>query len=126
MGKALSYTWRVAVNVFYVCVVLYVFANINEKSLQIVVAILGLLYVTIRSIAIGQYFTNAPMLIGLVKSIDELKERLGIPRTGTPEEYEAVDAMLRTTTVKTYIDSGFLSLIGLICLFVLFSALQRI
>ena len=123
MGKALSYTWRIVVNVFYVLVVLFVFVNIEAHDTKIIVAVLGLLYVTIRGIAIGQFFANAPMMIGLVKSVDELKERVGIPRTGTLAEYEAVEAIFHTTTVKVYIDSAFLSLIGFICLFVLFSAL---
>ena len=123
LAKAFSYTWRVVVNVFYVLVVLFVFAHIEGRDTKIIVAVLGFLYVTIRGIAIGQFFGYAPMLISLVKSVDELKEAAGIPRVGMPEEYEAVDALLARTRVKTYIDGAFLSLIGLMCLFALFSAL---
>jgi hypothetical protein len=123
MWKALGYTWRIIGNVFYVLVVLFVFAHIAERDIKIVVAVLGLIYVTIRWIALGQFFAYAPMLIGLVKSVDELKEAAGIPRLGTAEEYEEVDAQLKTTKVKAYIDGVFLSVISLICLFALFSAL---
>src|SRR5262249_19218090 len=64
--KALGYVWRVLVNLFYVAIVLYVFDRLQGRhDTSIVVAILGLIYVTIRSIAIGQ----ALGLIGVAKGL---------------------------------------------------------
>ena len=51
---ALGYTWRVLINVLYIAVVLYVLDKLQGRPEAITVAILGLIYVAIRSIAIGQ------------------------------------------------------------------------
>ena len=52
--KWFGYIWRVAVNLFYLVVVAAVLFNLRDPSEKSIISVPGLLYVTIRSIAISQ------------------------------------------------------------------------
>jgi hypothetical protein len=71
---ALGYVWRVLINVFYVAVVLYVFDKLQGRSEAIIMAVLGLIYVTIRSIAISQGMGLANALKVIEADIIRLRE----------------------------------------------------
>jgi hypothetical protein len=124
---AFGYGWRVLVNVFYVAVVLYVFDKLQGRSEAIVtVAVLGLIYVTIRSIAIGQ-------VIALANSLKVIEADLIRVRELVRDEYarDRLEASKADSEVfsrernKLFIDGFFLSIVSIICLFALFSQLGR-
>jgi len=46
-----GYVWRVAVNIVELLVVLYIFYHLNARFEIIVIAVLGLIYTTIRTVA---------------------------------------------------------------------------
>lgn len=122
---ALGYAWRVLANVFYVAVVLYVFDRLHGRPEAITVAVLGLVYVTFRSIAIGQ----ASGLTGALKIIEadliRIRELLNDEHAETRWEGAREDAKnMERMRIKLYIDGFFLSIVSLICLFVLFVALD--
>ena len=73
---ALGYVWRVLTNVFYVAVVLYVFSALHGRSEAITVAVLGLVYVTIRTIAIGQASGLADALKVIEADVIRIRELL--------------------------------------------------
>ena len=73
---ALGYVWRVLVNVFYVAVVLYVFDALQRRPERITVAVLGLVYVTIRTIAIGQVSGLAGALKIIEADVIRIRELL--------------------------------------------------
>jgi hypothetical protein len=50
----LRYVWHIAMRSLEIVVVLYVFSHLGARLEFILVALLGLIYVTIRSLAIGQ------------------------------------------------------------------------
>jgi prolipoprotein diacylglyceryltransferase len=49
--NAVAYIWRGLINCFYLFVILYVFDNIQDKNTSIIIAVLALLYTTMRTIA---------------------------------------------------------------------------
>jgi len=124
--KVLGYVWRVLVNLFYVAIVLYVFAKLQGRHDTIIlVAVLGLIYVTIRSIAIGQ----GHGLIGMAKSltVDLMRIRellrdefIEDRRLSFKDDVEVADRLI----IKAYIDGFFLGIVSLICLVVLFAELS--
>jgi hypothetical protein len=123
----LGYVWRVLVNVFYVAVVLYVFDKLQGRSEAIIiVSVLGLIYVTIRSIAIaqGMGLTNA------LKVIESDIIRLRQP--GRDEQVrdrlvasKVESEVLNRARNKLFIDGFFLSIVSIICLLALFGELGK-
>ena len=71
----------------------------------------------------SQFIVFSPMLVGIAKSLDELKGRGG-KRLATSGDYVMVEAQLKRGQAKFYIESLFLLLTSLICLFAIYTALQ--
>ena len=122
--KWLGYFWRVAVNGFYLFIVFYVLDKLDRRPEIITVAVLGLIYVTIRTIAIGQTVFHLHNYTQIAKSVLYLRSLVNDP---TYEEnkldWEQAEARVPTVVAKLYIDGFFLSVISLLCLVVLFSHL---
>ena len=74
-----GYAWLVITNLLYLAIIAYVLDRTNQldPKLTIVIATLGLVYVTIRGLAMSQFLAFAPALVGIAKSLDELKGRGG-------------------------------------------------
>jgi hypothetical protein len=123
----LGYTWRVLVNVFYIAVVLYVFDKLQGRSEAIVtVAVLGLIYVTIRSIAIWQGMGLANALKVIESDLIRLRELFRDEHARNRLEASRADSeVLSRERNKLFIDGFFLSIVSLICLLVLLSELGR-
>jgi hypothetical protein len=122
----LGYVWRVLTNIFYVAVVLYVFDALHGRPEAITVAVLGLVYATIRSVAIGQAIGLSNALKIIEVDLVRIRELLNDEHAQTRWRSAQEDAKtLEQTRIKLYIDGFFLSIVSLICLFVLYSALQR-
>jgi len=92
-----------------------------EPKLTIVIATLGLIYVTIWGLAMSQALALAPVLMGIAKSLDELLKGRGDKRMATSEDHAMAEAQLKRGQVKFYIHSVFLSLTSLICLLAIYS-----
>jgi hypothetical protein len=119
----LTWAWRVSANLVYLLVVGYVLGQLHGRPETVIVPILGLIYVTIRVLAIGLGLTF--MQLGI--SLDDLRSEL---RTGfNPqyqrdlEELEEIRRAAASSRARLYLDDVFLGLISLLCLFQLFSAL---
>jgi hypothetical protein len=120
--KWLKYTWRVLLNLFYLAVISFVFMSIHNDQTQIMAAIGGLLWVAIRSSAIGQWFGTTLTLSALAKEVDEINRRL----KGQPVDkasFAQADDVIAYYQVKMMIDVCFMGLTSLICLFQFFTAL---
>ena len=119
-----GYAWLVITNLFYLAVIAFVLSRTEEldPKLTVVVATLGLVYVTIQGSAMTQSMALLPMLMGIAKGVDELKGRGG-KRIATDEEYAFAEAQLKRGQIKVYIRSVFLALTSLICLLAIYSAL---
>jgi hypothetical protein len=118
--KWLGYIWRVAVNLFYLLIVAAVLSGIRDPSEKSIISVLGLLYVTIRSIGISQGLASMGVIAAFQRQIDQIQFRVD----GTFEMPDRTEELAYVETVrnKLYIDSFFLALITLICLFAFFTA----
>ena len=75
--NAVAYIWRGLINCFYLFVILYVFDNIQDKNTSIIIAVLALLYTTMRTIAGGQALTVLAMGKALHSEFADLKVKNG-------------------------------------------------
>lgn len=119
-----SYLWRVVVNCFYLAVVVYVLDRLTNKPEAIVVAVLGLMYVTMRNVAIGQYLLQVGWFAHMNKQLRHVRKLLHDPHHEQNEqEWLEAERTVPQQNVKLYIDLGFLWLVGIFCLLVLFTSL---
>jgi hypothetical protein len=120
-----TYIWRVLVNIFYLLVTLYVFSRLHERLETIVVACFGMIYVTVRSIGLGQAISQiavVQMIDGEFSTIKKLIRPYEDEDTSwIQEEKEEAQSVIRATRVKLYIEWFFLGLISLLCLYVFFN-----
>jgi uncharacterized membrane protein len=84
----LGYFWRVTVNCFYIFIILLVFDKLYHKPEAVTVAVLGLIYVTIRSIAIGQHMGFVQTMFALDRQVLNIRRLLNDP--GYEEMKDAV------------------------------------
>jgi hypothetical protein len=119
-----GYLWTVAVNCFYLFVILYVFDKLDRRPEVIPVAVLGLLYVTIRSIAIGQALSSIELFAQINKQLLYVRKLLNDPHY-EENQRSWIEAEQKTSPqiIKVYISSFFLLLISLVCMLVIFSHL---
>jgi hypothetical protein len=125
---ALAYTWRVLVNVFFVAVVLYVFDKLHGRTENITVAVLGLVYVTIRGIAIWHGIGLSNTIKIMDADFTRIRELLGDEQHARDRREAAKTgskSLERERNKLIFIDGIFLSIISIICLLVLFNELGR-
>lgn len=121
--RVLSYVWLLLSNTFYLLVVLYVFSRLHDRLETIVVAVLGLIYVTIRSLAIAQWIDLTARSLAFLKQFEDLRLAV-IPNYETDRsEWEIAEKLLTSVHIKMFLVSIFLMLIALVCLWRLFSVL---
>lgn len=116
----LAYTWRVAVNLFYLAVVGAVLMGIQNPSEKATIAVLGLIYVAMRSQAIIQALHYSSALTAVSERLDQIYWRLD----GSYEmpDYAEVRSAVERGHIKLYIDGTFLFLISLACFWAFFAA----
>jgi hypothetical protein len=122
----IGYAWRVLINIFYIAVILYVFDKLQRRPEIVTVAVLGLIYVTIRTIAIGQAIGLFNALKIIEADIVQIRELLKDEHAADRWEAAKADSkVLERTRNKLYIDGFFLSIVSIICLLVLFNELGK-
>jgi hypothetical protein len=119
-----SYTWTLGLNLFYLVIIIYAFDRLNDRPEIITVAVLGLIYVSIRSIIIAQFTVSAEGFFSVTKQLLYIRKLLNDPHyeeeVARCQEYEA-DKNRRYN--KLYIEGFFLIFIFLYCLVVVFKKL---
>ena len=120
-----GYAWQIITNLLYLAIIAFVLDRTHalDPKLTIVIATIGLVYVAIRGLAMSQGLAVAPALLGIAKSLDELKGRGGGKQLATSEDYALAEAQLKRGQIKFYIQSLFLSVTSLICLFAIYTSL---
>lgn len=121
--KILSYTWLIVSNCFYLLIVLYVFSRLSDRSETIIVAVLGLLYVTIRSIAMTQWIDLTTRFRSLMMEIEAIKSATIAGYETNNDEWEEAEKIVASRQIKIFVVSAFLFLISLVCLWRIFSVL---
>jgi hypothetical protein len=74
--KIVGYIWRVIVNLFYLAIVLYALDKLHDRTETLIISTLGLLYVTIRTIAWGQFMGVLATNSALQVQLDTIQARL--------------------------------------------------
>jgi hypothetical protein len=122
----LGYAWTVAVNCFYLIVIGWVFDKLHgHHELTITVAILGLIYVTVRTIGMYQFHASLDLFKLTRRQLLQLQKRAGDPSyEANQKELDEVDELHQKNMVKFYINAFFLWLIGIICMLILFTTLD--
>ncbi len=123
--KALGYGWRVAVNLIEIVVVMAIFSGLRGRFETTVVAILGVIYVTVRTIGISSWMMAVNTAIRQDLQFFRISELAQDPLL---EEYKEArkksEADLSIATVKAWINVGGLAVTSLICLFQLLTNLN--
>lgn len=118
------YIWRVLWNVVQLAIVLYVFSRLQGRIENILVSILGLIYVTIRTIAFGTWQMITNMAVALDKEFVNIRRLAGEETEWRTTAIDETEKAIKRTTVKLYIDMAFMALIMLVCLAQLFTTLN--
>ena len=120
----LIYTWRVLANLFYLAVVAWVFQQLDgRRDTTAIVAVLGLLYVTMRTIGCGQALVLVRAAPAIEAHFVRIRELLG--DDPYPRDLEEEKKTAKVQRVKIYIDLTFLWLISLLCLLTFFGSVIR-
>jgi hypothetical protein len=122
--KIVGYTWRVLVNLFYLAVVMYALDQLHGRTETLIISTLGLIYVTIRTIAWGQFIAMLGTNSALQIQLDTIQARLD----GTFDPImpsEEIMALQKSWQIKWVIDSIFLTIISLFCALAFFTGLGR-
>src|SRR5215813_15092980 len=99
---------------------LYVLAAIVEPGDTLIVAVLGIIYATIRSTALVQHFTITQM--AWVGDRQSLEQRLG-ENLSVDSEIANTDATMSRILLNCYIAGTFIALQYLVCLTYIFLTL---
>jgi hypothetical protein len=122
--KIVGYIWRVITNLFYLALVLYALDQLRGRTETLIISTLGLIYVTIRTIAWGQFIAMLGTNSALQVQLDTIQARLD----GTFDPMmlaEEITALQSTWRVKWVIDSIFLAIISLLCALSFFGGLTK-
>jgi len=123
MKLFLSYAWRVVSNALQLLVVLYVFSRLNVRFEIIVISVLGLIYVSIRSIGYLLLRVLRNIALASAKEFAFLHKWAGEDVSWRELEVAESEAGLTHITTKEGIDGVTLFCISLVCLYNLFVVL---
>jgi hypothetical protein len=117
-----AYAWRVLVNLIMLTIVVGTLVSARGRFEITVIAILGLIYVVIRSIGIGQGMAYVHLASGLDAELTRIRELLGDDRDLHRDEMDELRKIGKGRMGRLYVDSAFLSIAFFICLYWLATA----
>jgi hypothetical protein len=118
--KVLKIGWTVVRGILELAIMVYVLGAILDPGDTVIVAVLGIIYATIRSTALFQYFTITQM--AWASDRQSLEQLLGEdPNVGS--EIANTDASMSRILINSYIAGAFIALQYLVCLIYIFSKL---
>ena len=122
-SKLIKVIWRIAVQLFYIGVTIFIFVSLQGRQEHLMVALIGLVYVTLRGTVAGGARGVIALSAALQSELDCIK---GAVIPGYEPDYELRDETKREADdfkQVIFIDSCGLGVISLICMFALFSTL---
>jgi hypothetical protein len=121
MKAALDYAWPVLRALISIFVVVVVFARLSDRFEVTVVAILCLIYVSVRNLALASEARLYPLLLGFYSEIYKIRTALQDPEAHTfPKQLRDANDMFGRHAVVTVVDGACLVVITLISFFELF------
>jgi len=121
MWRFLQAVWRVAWGLIELAVVLYVLNAIKDRETSLIVSVLGLIYATIRLLALNQGYIFMHVVRELQQRFYEL-ERHWDPQKQQPET-DPISQFYRDAYWDAFISRLLVAMVYLICLLNLFSRL---
>ena len=127
--RYLGYIWTVVINLIAVAVALAIFSNLYSKFEIIVIALLGLIYISIQGFVMMYGKTTAELVFGLDGEFRRIRSMLrsdindGEIEKKELEEVEAAKKKVSHAAVKMYINIFFMVVVYIIILWNLFGAL---
>ena len=117
----LGWIWRIAVNVVQLWVVLVVFERLQGRFENIVVAVLGLIYLAIRAVGFGNFLLQVSFAKASNHQMLRIRQLLSDPMVdedaaAMADNSKAIDRAM----MKGWVDQAFLALVWVACLFALF------
>ena len=120
--NALKIGWIVARGILELAIMVYVLGAILDPADTVIVAVLGIIYATIRSAALFQYFTITQMAWASDRQSLERQKRLG-EDPNVDREIANTDASMSRILINSYIAGAFIALQYLVCLIFIFAKL---
>lgn len=123
----MKYLWSVIVNCFLLFIVFVVFERIENKSVAIVVAALGLVYVGIRTLMLGQLMFEAKAFVQVHEQLFLLRKLLNDPTLDAVYSDFTKSGEMNEASANRIIslEGVFLFVVFVVCLFVLFTSLPK-
>src|SRR6516162_4204460 len=115
--NALKIGWIVARGILELAIMVYVLGSILDPADTIIVAVLGIIYATIRSTALFQHFTITEM--AWASERQSLEQRLG-EDPNLVSEIANTDATISRIRLNFYIAGTFIAFQYLVCLTYIF------
>src|SRR5262249_23573142 len=117
MRNALQIGWTVVRGILELAIMVYVLGSILDPADTIIVAVLGIIYATIRSTALFQHFTITQM--AWASERQSLEQRLG-ENPSVDSEIANIDATMSRIRLNCYIAGMFIAFQYLVCLTYIF------
>jgi hypothetical protein len=117
------WAWRIAENVFYAAVVWYVLSRLRGHPENVIVPILGLIYVALRTGGVSLAQITLQHALALDSIQQKLRTMSDASYVRDRDEIQAIEQMKHRLTGDIGIESISLCAIGAICVWFLFTAL---
>ena len=116
--NVLKISWTVARGILELTIMVYVLGAILDPADTVIVAVLGIIYATIRSAALFQYFTITQMAWASDRHSLEQKRLAEDPNVDS--EITKTDTSMSRILINCYIAGAFIALQYLVCLIYIF------
>ena len=119
----MKWAWQVAQNIFYALVVWYVLTNLHGHPENVIVPVLGLIYVMLKTLGINL----GQITLQNVLALDSIQQQLSQLHDASyhrgRDEVQEIERMKVRLTGNMLIESISMCVILLLCLWFLFNAL---
>lgn len=105
--------WRSAVQLFYLGVVLAVFSSVHTPMAQLMTALSGIVYVTVRTAQLSQALYFQGVFSSIILLLDEIKCKIS---DSAPVDFAEVEQKQKDGKIKVYFDMAGLAAVFIVCL----------
>jgi hypothetical protein len=120
-AQVVGWLWRFLINIIQLAVVIAIFSELHGQFEVVAMSVLGIIYLSVRSIGIRNYFLHANLAKGLDNEIIRLHRLLADDASNLYEESRVEShRILQRKANKIYFDSFFLGLIWIVCIYHIF------
>lgn len=108
---------RVVAQAFYIAVTLFVFANLQDRSETITVALIGLVFASLRASTLGSACAQRRVAFLLENEIKSVRRAMAEQMPSEPVADAELDRALEAVTMPLRIEYAGLAMVGAICLY---------